>query len=173
MTKPRLYLLIAKIVTFIWLSLAIIDFHLLSVYNHIVLKIIIIFFFVAFIDLYMKEIISITNKIRNYSRAGPTIDGLPTKKIFNLLIDSNWLPAKIFLQDISSDKEVYKKLGDNLEKTGILTRWQKNARILNNQYTANQIFSILNSASNSDQLSPGLIQISEGSYRFINHRLEA
>ena len=173
MTKPRLYLLIAKIITILSLSIAILNFHLLTVYNFLITKLVIIFFFVAFIDLYVKEIMEAINKIRNHSRAGPTIDGLPTQQIFDLLMDHGWLPAKIFLQNISSDKAVYKILWDNLERAGILIRWQKNARILNNQYTANQVFSILTSTANSDKLSPGLIKISEHSYKFANHRLEA
>lgn len=172
MSKPRLYLLIGKIVTFVWLSLAVIDFHLLTIYNHIIMKVIVIFFFVAFVDLYVKEIMGIINRIRNYSWGGSTIDGLSTQKIFRLLINSNWLPAKYFLENISPDKGVYKKLWDNLERVGVLIRWQKNARILNNQYTANQILNILNSRPQSDQLTTWLVQVWESSYRFINHMID-
>lgn len=174
MKKLRIYLIIAKVVTWSWMLIAIINFNLLTIHNYFVTKLILIIFFVLFVDVYLKEIIWLINKIRKLAFAWwPTLDGLPTSQIFDLLISENWLPAKKFTQYISSDKNVYKRIWDNLERVGILIRWNKNARILNNQYTANQIFNILNSKQDSSLLPHGLIQVSENSYSFINHRIEA
>lgn len=173
MKKLRIYLIIAKVLTISWLLLAVIDFKLLTRHNSLIFKVIVIVFGVIFIDTYLKEIIWLINRIKKLSRVWPTIDGLNTKQIFSLLVSENWLPAKKFFEYISKDKEVYKKLGDNLERAGILIRWQKNARILNNQYTAEQIMNVLNSKSDSSLLHHGLVKVSENSYNFINHRLSA
>ena len=173
MTKERIYLTVAKIISILFLSVAVINFNLLSIYNHLFLKLIIIFFGVAFIDMYIKEIYWLLNKIRKLSRTWTTIDGLNTKQIFNLLMSSNWLPAKKFFDYISTDKDVFKKLGDNLERVGILVRWEKNARVLNNQYTADQVFNILNSKTDSALLPTWFIKVWEWSYKFVNHRLQA
>jgi len=173
MTKEKIYLLLAKIITIFWISVAIINFNLLTMYNHLFLKLTIIFFTVFFIDTYLKEIYWLVNKIRKLSRSWTTIDGLNTKQIFNLLMSANWLPAKKFFDYISTDKDVFKKLGDNLERVGILIRWEKNARILNNQYTADQVFNILNSKTDSALLPTWFIKVWEWSYNFVNHRLQA
>lgn len=170
MIKERIYLNIWKILGIIFLSVAVINFKWVSIYNHLFFKLIIIYFSIAFIDIYIKEIYWLLEKIKKLSRTWSRIDNIPTKQVFDILMDSNWLPAQKFFEYISTDKDQFKKLWDNLERAGILIRWQKNARILNNQYTAKQILDILNSKSDSDRLHSGLLKISENSYKLIKHR---
>lgn len=169
MIKERIYLNISKVIGIVFLSVAVINFKRVSIYNHLFFKLILIYFSVAFLDLYIKEIYWLLEKVRKLSRTGSRIDGIPTRQIFDILMSSNWLPAKKFFEYVSTDKDQFKKLGDNLERAGILIRWQKNARVLNNQYTAKQVLDILDSRQDSDQLHSWLIKVSENSYKLIKH----
>lgn len=170
MIKERIYLNIWKVLGILFLSVAVINYSRVTIYNHLFFKLIIIYFSIAFIDIYIKEIYWLLEKIKKLSRTGSTIDDIPTKQIFDILMSSNWLPAKKFFEYISTDKDKYKKLWDNLERTGILVRGDKNARILNNQYTAKQVLDILDSRRDSDQLHSWLIKVSENSYKLLKHR---
>jgi hypothetical protein len=75
---------------------------------------------------------------------------------------------KTFVKEVSADRQLYDKISSNLERAWILTRGAKNARILNSSFNSNQIYSILSSASNSDDLSPALLKVWPNSYEFVN-----
>jgi hypothetical protein len=75
---------------------------------------------------------------------------------------------KTFVQEVSQDRLLYDKISGNLERAGILTRGAKNARILNTSFSRNQVYTILSSASDSDNLPPALLKVWANSYEFIN-----
>jgi hypothetical protein len=66
---------------------------------------------------------------------------------------------KTFVQEIASDRQLYDKISSNLEKAGVLIRGDKNAKILNSLFNDDQIYKILTSATDSDNLSPALLQV--------------
>jgi hypothetical protein len=133
------------------------------------------FFAVAFIDIYLSELRNLYKKLRNLEwtklafQLGDfhTLDGIPVRKLLHILESTNWLLYKTFIQEVSQDRQLYDKLSSNLERAWILTRWEKNARILNSSFNSNQIYSILSSASDSDLICDWIIKVWESSYEFI------
>ena len=83
----------------------------------------------------------------------------------------NGLPTNEFLDRFHVSKDVLKKLGDNLERIGILTRGNKNARVISSLFGADEVFQILEKYPDSSALSAPLLQTAPNSYSFVSHRL--
>ena len=130
------------------------------------------FFAIFFIDTRSEKILYWWKVITEFKFVGHKIDGIPVKKLLHILESTNWLLYKTFTQNIASDRLLYDKISNNLERAWILIRWAKNSKILNNSFSINQISSILNSTNNSDKLSSALLQVGEGSYKLLDTGLK-
>lgn len=178
-TKQKFYLWTAKMITIF--TFACLMFNessrdwIMNRQSHFIPKITFIFFAVVFIDRYWAEIKNLIRKLRDFERTKlafqiwdfHTIDGIPARKLLHILQTTNGLLYKTFVQEIASDRQLYDKISSNLEKAGVLIRGDKNAKILNSLFNDDQIYKILTSATDSDNLSPALLQVWPNSYEFI------
>lgn len=177
-TKQQFYLRSAKMITLF--TLACLMFNETSrdwiMYRQgsFIPKMTFIFFAVIFIDRYWAEIKRIIKKLRDLERTKlafklwefHTIDWIPARKLHHILTTHQSLLYKTFVQEVSPDRRLYDKLSNNLERAWVLIRGAKNSRILNSLFNEDQIYNILTSATNSDDLSPALLQVGPNSYEF-------
>lgn len=178
-TKQQFYLRTAKIVTLFTLGCLMFNDtsrdRIMYRQNSFIPKMTFSFFAVVFIDRYGAEIKHRIKKLKDFERTKlafrlwefHTIDWIPARKLLHILMDHKSLKYEIFNRYISSERNLYSKLTGNLERVGILTRGEKNSKILNSVFNEEQIYSILCSASDSDSLSPTLQQTWECSYEVV------
>ena len=143
-------------------------------HGFIVSKLVFLLFSVMFIDQYMEWILVVYGVLIQKTRKisfEKKIDGVSVEKLVDFLFQYNGLPTNEFLDRFHVSKDVLKKLWDNLEKLGILTRGNKNARIISSLFDSEEVFQILEKYPDSSALSAPLLQTSENSYSFVSHRL--
>ena len=85
------------------------------------------------------------------------IDGMNKMNLIDFLIDKNWFPFMDAKQTFGISPQDFKKIGDNLERVGILTRGENNARVLK-QGVTREILQKIFTCENSDQLFPPLLR---------------
>ena len=95
-----------------------------------------------------------TITIADIKKADPMlqyIDWLVVDDLVDFLHIEGWLPNDKFKQTFGKTNQEHKKLGDNLERMGILKRGPNNARILSN-IDIDTILNILESDTDSDKI---------------------
>lgn len=176
--RDKLYLTITKIISIIlfWVLLIKPDlaYQCMIWKQFIIVKIVLLIFSIMFIDQYMEYILVIYKKIKERSKKisfEKTIDWVKTRDLVDFIFQCNWFPANEFLDTFHVSKDVYKKLGDNLERIWVLTRWSKNARIIWSLYGIDDVYTILEKINDSSTLSTPLVQTGPTSYSFASHSL--
>lgn len=76
---------------------------------------------------------------------------VPVEWLIELIIQESWFPTVKAKEMFGITNEQYKKVGDNLERVGILTRGINNARVLATQ-NMRYIIDVLSSSPDSDRL---------------------
>ena len=94
------------------------------------------------------------------------LDGFDVSAIIEIILSKSGLPTNDLLEIGFTPRKI-KKLGDNLERIGILSRGENNARILNTELEKDQILSKLISCEDSDQLTPLLHEVGEWSWNIV------
>ena len=85
------------------------------------------------------------------------LDGFNKSNLIDFLIKKNWFPFMDAKKQFWISPQDFKKIGDNLERVGILTRGENNARILKQWVTPELLQKIFN-CENSDDLFPPLLR---------------
>lgn len=86
------------------------------------------------------------------------LEWVPVDDILYVLFKYRWRSNLWFQKEIWKNNKLYKKLGDILEKRGIVKRWEKNARVINEELEEQEIYTKL--------LSPTIERVSENSYSY-------
>ena len=85
------------------------------------------------------------------------LDGMNKSNLIDFIIQKNWFPFMDAKKQFWISPQDFKKIGDNLERVGILTRGENNARILKQWVTPELLQKIFN-CENSDDLFPPLFR---------------
>ena len=85
------------------------------------------------------------------------IDGMNKSNLIDFIIDKNGFPFMDAQKQFGISPKDHKKIGDNLERVGILTRGDNNARILKQGVTRELLEKIFD-CENSDELFPPLLR---------------
>lgn len=102
---------------------------------------------------------------------GSTIDGISINELIVFLYERNGLPTIEARQKRNTTNDKIKKLGDNLERVGILGRGENNARVLKIQ-DVDTIISML-SVEDSDNIKIKPIQVSPTEYTLLPYSTAA
>lgn len=116
----------------------------------------------AFFDTIVSLCVSIRRRIKQIQFDFPVIDweffeGVAKRDMIKFLMDEKAFPFKKIYGKFGFAPKDYKRIGDNLERVGILIRWENNARILNPNISESKLNEILNN-ENSDEITPPLVQ---------------
>lgn len=85
------------------------------------------------------------------------LDNIPLEHLITFLLEKQaWKVAEVKEEFWLSTRQ-YQKLWDNMERVGILSRWENNARILS-EITADMMIDILVGVEDSDNLKPLMIK---------------
>ena len=85
------------------------------------------------------------------------IDGMNKSNLIDFIIDKNGFPFVDAQKQFGISPKDHKKIGDNLERVGVLTRGENNARVLSENTTKDILKKILN-CDNTDDIFPPLLQ---------------
>lgn len=94
------------------------------------------------------------------------IDWIPSEDLILFLLENKWLPTSSTKEVFYINNEQLKKLWDNLERVGILERWKNNARVLKIE-DYDIIKSIIDDATDSNDLRPALLKIWQSTYEYM------
>ena len=124
----------------------------------------------AFFDIIVSEFYKVCQRIYNIrlqiedyipktktKDSGPVIDGIVRDKLIDFLLDHSWFPYVHAKDKLWLFPKEYKKLGDNLERVGVLVRWDNNARVLSEKVDRELLEKIISKTS-SDDLTLPLLQ---------------
>jgi len=87
-----------------------------------------------------------------------TLEWISVDNIVYILFKYNWRSNVGFQQEVGKNNILFKKIGDILEKRGVVVRWEKNARILNKEMKDHEIYLKL--------IAPTLEKVSENSIAY-------
>ena len=114
-----------------------------------------------FFDTIVTALFKIRNMIPKFEIEKPikkdAIDGMNKSNLIDFIIDKNGFPFMDAQKQFGISPKDHKKIGDNLERVGILTRGDNNARILKQGVTRELLEKIFN-CENSDELFPPLLR---------------
>ena len=85
------------------------------------------------------------------------LDGMNKSNLIDFLIKNNGFPFMDAKKQFGISPQDFKKIGDNLERVGILTRGDNNARILK-QGVTRELLQKMFDCENSDELFPPLLR---------------
>ena len=91
------------------------------------------------------------------------IDGVNVSDLIKHLVENCGLPTQKTKDMFDVQNEWVKKLWDNLERVGILKRWENNARVLATD-DVDVLLATLIWSEDSDTLTPPLLQVSRSEY---------
>ena len=85
------------------------------------------------------------------------IDGVEKSDLISFLLKNKWFPFMNAKMQFGISPKDHKKIGDNLERVGVLVRGENNARILNENVTRETLEKMF-TCSNSDELFAPLLR---------------
>lgn len=85
------------------------------------------------------------------------LDGLNKSNLIDFIIEKNGFPFMDAKKQFGISPQDFKKIGDNLERVGILTRGDNNARILK-QWVDRELLQKIFNCENSNDLFPPLLR---------------
>ncbi len=85
------------------------------------------------------------------------LDGLNKSNLIDFIIEKNGFPFMDAKKQFGISPQDFKKIGDNLERVGILTRGENNARILK-QWVDRKLLQKIFTCENSNDLFPPLLR---------------
>lgn len=91
------------------------------------------------------------------------IDNVNVSELIEHLVKNCGLPTQKTKDKFDVQNEWVKKIWDNLERVGILKRWENNARVLATD-DVDVLLSTLIGSEDSDKLSAPLLQVSDSEY---------
>jgi len=142
--------------------------HLYTMNNFALFKAWFLFLFIMNIELLTWMIVDVIKSTREIMQRKevldvpdeeemPTVDWCRLDELAALLLWSNGLPVREFRRIFNKSNEAHKKLGDNLERIGLLIRWENNARVLATK-DKDVIIDALMQSSDSDDLPTPLVR---------------
>lgn len=82
------------------------------------------------------------------------IDGVEKTDLISFLLDNKWFPFVNAKMQFGMSPKDFKKIGDNLERVGVLVRGDNNARILNEKVDRETLENIFKCSDSDDLFSP-------------------
>ena len=82
------------------------------------------------------------------------IDGVEKSDLISFLLKNKWFPFINAKMQFGINPKEYKKIGDNLERIGVLIRGENNARILKENITREILENIFNCSDSNDLFAP-------------------
>ena len=82
------------------------------------------------------------------------IDGFEKSDLISFLLDQKWFPFMNAKMKFGMSPKDFKKIGDNLERVGVLVRGENNARILNKNVTRDVLEKIFACSNSDDMFAP-------------------
>lgn len=126
---------------------------------------------------YIPELVSLSDRVSAWFRDfkgmrprrkvrshDPMIDGVPVYDLVDLLFRFDGLPVVESKQWFGISPKEIKKLGDNMERVGILGRGPNNSRVLVMRDQDLVCDMLRRSGGDSDSLRAALLQVSESEY---------
>ena len=82
------------------------------------------------------------------------IDGVEKSDLISFLLKHKWFPFMNAKMQFGISPKDFKKIGDNLERVGVLVRGENNARILNENVTREILENIFTCSNSDDMFAP-------------------
>lgn len=82
------------------------------------------------------------------------IDGVEKSDLISFILKNKWFPFVNAKMQFGLNPKEYKKIGDNLERVGVLVRGENNARILNENVTREMLENIFKCSDSNDMFAP-------------------
>lgn len=154
-----------------------IPYNVIDRNNYALPKLLIIFSVTIFLEDIVRILMTFWDKIPhisvdNWSVSQETdarLDNVPLESLITFLLERKWRPVIPAKETFWLTTSQHKKLWDNMERVGILVRWENNARVISDLHPE-MIIDIMCRGEDSDQLKPLLIKKENTSqYTLSNH----